>query len=79
MFRGARPRTLRRTSPRAPITAVVILWTYFKVSAIGAQSIPWPNLDKAVSITLYKDKVYAAIWAFQPLATGTAINSAWVP
>jgi lactate permease len=59
--------------PWLVITAVVILWTYFKVAAIGAQSVPWPNLDKAVSITLYKDKIYAAVWAFQPLATGTAI------
>jgi lactate permease len=59
--------------PWLVVTAVVIVWTYFKVSTIGAQSIPWPNLDKAVAITLYKDKVYAAVWAFQPLATGTAI------
>jgi lactate permease len=59
--------------PWLVVTAVVIVWTYFKVSAVGAQSIPWPNLDKAVSITLYKDKVYAAVWSFQPLATGTAI------
>jgi lactate permease len=55
------------------VTAVVILWTIFKVAAMGAHSIPWPGLDKAVSITLYKDKPYAAVWAFQPLATGTAI------
>jgi lactate permease len=55
------------------VTGVVILWTIFKVSAMGAHSIPWPGLDKAVSITLYKDKPYAAVWAFQPLATGTAI------
>ena len=59
--------------PWLVVTAVVIAWTYFKVSTIGAQSIPWPNLDKAVAITLYKDKVYAAVWAFQPLSTGTAI------
>jgi lactate permease len=55
------------------LTAVVIVWTYFKVAAIGAHAIPWPGLDKAVSITLYKDKPYAAVWAFQPLASGTAI------
>jgi lactate permease len=59
--------------PWLVVTAVVILWTVFKVAAIGAHSIPWPGLDKAVSITLYKDKPYAAVWAFQPLATGTAI------
>ena len=52
---------------------VVILWTSFRVFAIGQQDIPWPGLHKAISITLYNDKPYAAIWAFQPLATGTAI------
>jgi lactate permease len=59
--------------PWLVVTAVVIAWTYFKVAAMGQHSIPWPGLDKAVSITLYKDKPYAAAWSFQPLATGTAI------
>jgi lactate permease len=59
--------------PWLVVTAVVIAWTYFKVAAMGQHAIPWPNLDKAVSITLYKDKPYAAVWSFQPLATGTAI------
>ncbi len=55
------------------VTAVVILWTTLKVAPIGQLSIPWPGLDKAISITLYNDKPYAAVWAFQPLSTGTAI------
>jgi lactate permease len=55
------------------VTAVVILWTLFKVSPIGQHAIPWPGLDKTVSITLYNDKPYAAVWSFQPLGTGTAI------
>ena len=55
------------------VTAVVILWTTFSVAAIGQQAIPWPGLNKAISITLYNDKPYAAVWTFQPLATGTAI------
>jgi lactate permease len=55
------------------VTAVVILWTTFEIFKIGAQAIPWPGLDKAISITLYNDKPYAAVWNFQPLATGTAI------
>ena len=59
--------------PWLVVTAVVIAWTYFKVAAMGQHAIPWPGLDKAVSITLYKDKPYAAVWSFQPLATGTAI------
>jgi lactate permease len=59
--------------PWLVVTVVVIVWTYFKVAPMGAHAIPWPGLDKAVSITLYKDKPYAAVWSFQPLATGTAI------
>jgi lactate permease len=55
------------------VTAIVIAWTYLKVATIGQQAIHWPGLDKAVSITLYHDKPYAAVWNFQPLGTGTAI------
>ena len=59
--------------PWAIISATVVLWTTFKVANIGQQAISWPGLDKAISITLYHDKPYAAVWTFQPLATGTAI------
>jgi lactate permease len=59
--------------PWLVVTAVVILWTSFKIAPMGQHAIPWPGLDKMVSITLYKDKPYAAVWSFQPLATGTAI------
>jgi lactate permease len=59
--------------PWAIIAATVVLWTTFKVANIGQQAIHWPALDKAISITLYHDKPYAAVWTFQPLATGTAI------
>jgi lactate permease len=55
------------------VTAIVILWTTLEIFKIGQLAIPWPGLDKAISITLYNDKPYAAVWAFQPLATGTAI------
>ena len=51
---------------------VVIFWTQLKISAIGRTLIHWPGLDRAVFITLYK-KPYAAVWTFEPLATGTAI------
>ncbi|HEY3950610.1 L-lactate permease [Phenylobacterium sp.] len=59
--------------PWAIISAVVVAWTAFKVANIGQRAIHWPLLDKAISITLYHDKPYAAVWTFQPLATGTAI------
>lgn len=55
------------------VSVVVIAWTHFAVATLGQRAIHWPGLDKAVSITLYGDKPYAAVWAFQPLATGTAI------
>jgi lactate permease len=55
------------------VTITVIAWTYFKVATFGQHAIPWPGLDKAVSITLYHDKPYAAMYSFQPLGTGTAI------
>ncbi|MGZ3276650.1 MAG: L-lactate permease [Caulobacteraceae bacterium] len=58
--------------PWIGLSLVVILWTTFKVAAIGDMKIPWPGLDKQVFITLY-NKPYAAVWDFQPLATGTAI------
>jgi lactate permease len=54
------------------VSAVVIVWTRFKIAAIGQQTIHWPGLHNAVFITLY-NKAYAANWVFQPLGTGTAI------
>jgi lactate permease len=59
--------------PWLVITVVVILWTNYKVFAIAAQVIHFPGLDKQVSITLYQGVPYAAVYTFQPLATGTAI------
>ncbi len=59
--------------PWVIVTATVILWTLFKVAVRGQQAIPWPGLDNAVSITLYQNKPYGAVWSFQPLGTGTAI------
>jgi len=59
------------------VSVVVIIWTTLKVFAIGASAIPWPGLHNQVVITLYSTPdhpaLYGAIWAFQPLATGTAI------
>jgi lactate permease len=59
--------------PWIVVSVVVILWTFLKISAIGAQAIHWPGLHNQVSITLYNNKPYAATWVFQPLATGSAI------
>jgi L-lactate transport len=59
-------------TPWVLVSAVVIAWTFLKVATFGQQSIAWPGLDKAVFLTLY-NKPYGAIYAFQPLGTGTAI------
>ena len=59
------------------VSAVVIVWTLLKVNLIGEQKVSWPGLDKQVFISLY-GKPYAAVWSFQPLATGTAILAAAV-
>ena len=55
------------------VSAIVIVWTHFGWASIGQHNIQWPGLHNAVSITLYNNKPYAAVWAFQPLGTGTAI------
>ena len=60
------------------VSATVILWSSFKLPSWGQHDIPWPGLHKAIAITLYNDKPYAAIWTFQPLATGTAVLVACV-
>jgi len=60
------------------VSALVIVWTHFGWASIGQESIKWPGLHNAISITLYNAKPYAAIWAFQPLGTGTAILAAAV-
>jgi len=58
--------------PWLGLTAVVIAWTTLKINLMGSVKVAWPGLHNAVFITLY-DKPYAAIWDFQPLASGTAI------
>jgi len=55
------------------VAAVVIIWTHFGVFLTNQVAIPWPGLHNAISITLYGGKPYAAMYVFQPLATGTAI------
>lgn len=52
--------------------AVVMVWTHFKVATFFAQPIQWPGLHNQVFITLY-DRPYAAVWNWQPFATGTAV------
>ncbi len=60
-------------APWLIVSATVIVWTHFGISAFAESKIKWPGLHNAISITLYGDKPYGAIWTFQPLGTGTAI------
>jgi lactate permease len=59
--------------PWIVVSATVIIWTSFKIFAIGQNNVAWPGLHRLISITLYNNKPYDAVWAFQPLGTGTAI------
>lgn len=54
------------------LSGVVIVWVHFKINLIGEIKVNWPGLHNAIFITTY-GKPYAAVWTFQPLATGTAI------
>ncbi|MGD0475881.1 MAG: L-lactate permease [Candidatus Velthaea sp.] len=66
-------RALGAWLPWIVVTVTVIVWTTLNIAALGDLKIAWPGLNKAISITLYKGAPYAAVWDFQPLATGTAI------
>jgi lactate permease len=65
--------TWRGWAPWIIVTVTVIVWTVLKMGAVGQRSVEWPGLHKTIAITLYDGKPYAAVWAFQPLGTGTAI------
>ncbi len=54
------------------VAAVVTTWTIWKFAGFHQMNLPWKGLNDGVFITLY-DKPYAAVFNFQPLATGTAI------
>jgi L-lactate transport len=72
---GGKPtlsETLLAWTPWAMVSAVVIVWTYLKVSSIELHSVSVFGLNKAVFLTLY-NKPYAALYNFQPFGTGTAI------
>jgi L-lactate transport len=57
--------------PWALLSAVMVLWSYLKLFQKGQAAIAIPGLHNAVLITLYQ-KPYAALYAFQPMAAGTA-------
>jgi len=58
--------------PWVSLSAVMVLWSYFNLFQEGQIAIPVAALHNGVLITLYQ-KPYAAIFSFQPLASGTAV------
>jgi len=58
--------------PWALISGVMIAWSYFKIFPRGQALLPIPGLHNQILLSLYQ-KPYAAIFAFQPLAGGTAV------
>jgi lactate permease len=71
------PRTAGRGGwggwvPWLIVALTVIVWTHLAVPLLGQISVHWPGLDNQVFISLYK-KPYPLVYAFQPLASGTAV------
>ncbi len=58
--------------PWFTVALVVLVWTTAKLNLLGEMKVAWPGLHNDVFITLY-GKPYAAVWSWQPLATGTSI------
>lgn len=64
-------QSLEAWLPWILLSAVMVLWSYGKLFQKGQITFAIPHLHNAILITLY-GKPYAAKYAFQPLATGTA-------
>jgi lactate permease len=64
--------TLSAWLPWASLSVVMVFWSYFNLFQKGQVTLPVPSLHGGVLITLYQ-KPYAAIFSFQPLASGTAV------
>jgi lactate permease len=62
-------------APWLLLSGVMAAWSYFRLLPLGQRSIPVPLLHNAVFITLYQ-KLYAAVYQFQPLGAGTAALTA---
>ena len=63
--------------PWAFLSLVMVFWSYFRLFQRGQILFQIPQLHNSVLITLYQ-KPYAAVYSFQPLATGTGVLVAMV-
>lgn len=61
--------------PWAVLSLVMVLWSHLQLFGKGQINVQVPQLHNGVFITLYQ-KPYAALYAFQPLAAGTAVLAA---
>lgn len=61
--------------PWTLLSLVMVLWSHWALFGKGQINLPVPQLHNGVFITLYQ-KPYAALYAFQPLAAGTAVLAA---
>ena len=73
----SRAEVLAAWTPWVLLSAVMIVWSYLKLFQRGQLALPVPGLHNAIFIALYQ-KPYAAIYAFQPMAAGTAALTASV-
>ena len=64
-------------APWTILSIVMVAWSHFHLFSAGQRSLPIPYLHNSVFITLY-NKPYAALFAFQPLAAGTAALTAMI-
>ncbi len=67
--------SLSAWAPWVLLSAVMVAWSQLKLLSLGQVSIPIAALHQKILITLYQ-KPYAAVYAFQPLAAGTAALTA---
>jgi lactate permease len=64
-------------APWITLSAVMLVWSYFRFFQRGRLSFAIPVLDRAIFITLYQ-KSYSAVYNFEPLAAGTAALTATI-
>lgn len=62
---------LKAWAPWLLLSLTMVAWSMFKLFTRGQQSFPVPDLHNRIFLSLY-GKPYAAMFAFQPLAAGTA-------
>jgi L-lactate transport len=64
-------QSLAAWAPWILLAGVMVIWSYLKLFQAAHVIVPVPWLDRAIVITLYQ-KIYPAIYSFEPLAAGTA-------